>query len=124
MGYESRVFIVNDYGNGYASVLADLHLSCIDCVLLDCLTINAKPIDFKIYGDPDSTGDSIDLTVDRYGKTCTYTTIEKVSKALSKLDEISYRRHNLLKAVINQIIVDKINGLYNDMDLKVVHYGY
>ena len=123
MGYESRVFIVEDYGNGYASIIADLHLAVIDNDLLDCLTINAKPIDFKIYGDPDSVGDSIDLTVDRYGKTCTYTTITEIKKALTKLDD-TYRRHNLLKAVINQFSLDMANGLWTDKDLKVVHYGY
>lgn len=127
MGYESRVYIVNEWDNNIlfekekpmAEIIAIFDLCCIENKLLDVLTNKAKEAKCFVYESYD--GEDIVITKDKYGKPLTSASIIDVYNAIEYGE---YWRTTALKDFLHSIIVNR-DILSRDFEsLKVYHYGY
>ena len=128
MGYESRVYIVNEWDREsfyienekpLAETIGVFDLGCIENKLLDVLTNKAEEASCAIWNS-DGDGDII-ITKDKYDKPLTSASIMDVYNA------IEYGEHwrtTALKDFLHSIIVNR-DILSRDFEsLKVYHYGY
>ena len=127
MGYESRVYIVNEwdtcvYWEGekpIAETIAKFDLCCIENDLLNVLTNNAEEAKYYLYESHD--GEDIIIKEDKYGKPLTSANIMDVYNAI---EYGKYWRTTMLKEALHAIIANR-DILSRDFDnLKVYHYGY
>ena len=128
MGYESRVYIVNEWDRKpfyienekpLAETIAVFDLCCIENKLLDVLTNKAEEASCAIWNS-DGDGDII-ITKDKYDKPLTSAGILDVYNAIEYGE---YWRTTALKDFLHSIIVNR-DILSRDFEsLKVYHYGY
>ena len=127
MGYESRVYIVNEWNKKacvedekpFAETIAMFDLCCIEDRLLDVLTNKAEEARCSIWESYD--GEDISITKDKYDKPLTSASITDVYNAIEYGD---YWRTTMLKDALHSIIVNR-DILSRDFNsLKVYHYGY
>lgn len=127
MGYESRVYIVNEwdtcvyYDNEkpLAETIAVFDLCCIEPELLDVLTTKASEAKYYVY-DSDGNEDFI-IKKDKYDKPLTSASIMDVYNAI---EYGGYWRTTALKDYLHSLIVNR-DILSRDFEsLKVYHYGY
>lgn len=127
MGYESRVYIVNEWDGSVwhennkpmAETIAMFDLCCIENELLDVLTTKAEEAMCNLYESHD--GKDIVITEDNYGKPLTSASIMDVYNAI---EYGKYWRTTALKDFLHSIIVNR-DILSRDFEsLKVYHYGY
>ena len=128
MGYESRVYIVNEWDREFfnienekplAETIAVFDLCCIENKLLDVLTSKAEEASCAIWNS-DGDGDII-ITKDKYDKPLTSASIMDVYNAIEYGE---YWRTTALKDFLHSIIVNR-DILSRDFEsLKVYHYGY
>ena len=127
MGYESRVYIVNEWDDNIlfekekpmAEIIAIFDLCCIENKLLDVLTNKAKEAKCFVYESYD--GEDIVITKDKYGKPLTSASIMDV---YNNIEYGKYWRTTALKDFLHSIIVNR-DILSRDFEsLKVYHYGY
>ena len=127
MGYESRVYIVNEwdtcvYWEGekpIAETIAEFDLCCIENDLLNVLTNNAEEAKCYLYESHD--GEDIIIKEDKYGKPLTSANIMDVYNAIEYGE---YWRTTMLKEALHAIIANRDILSRGFDDLKVYHYGY
>ena len=129
MGYESRVYIVNEWNNidigdvvdeeiGKPSgeIIAKFDLCCVEDGFLDVFKDEAKCYLYESNGE-----NELDIVKDCYGKPLTSAGIIDVYNNI-KYGE--YWRTTALKDFLHSIIVNR-DILSRDFEsLKVYHYGY
>lgn len=127
MGYESRVYIVNEWDidtwldneKPMAETIAKFDLCCIENDLLDVLTNNAEEARCCLYESHD--GEDIIIKEDKYGRPLTSVNIMDVYNAI---EYGKYWRTTALKDYLHSLIVNR-DILTRDFEsLKVYHYGY
>lgn len=127
MGYESRVYIVNEWdidtwfcdGKPMAETIAEFDLCCIENDLLNVLTNNAEEAKCYLYESHD--GEDVIIKEDKYGRPLTSANIMDVYNAI---EYGKYWRTTMLKEALHAIIANR-DILSRDFDnLKVYHYGY
>lgn len=127
MGYESRVYIVNEWDidtwlcneKPMAETIAKFDLCCIENDLLNVLTNNAKEARCYLYESHD--GEDIIIKEDKYGRPLTSANIMDVYNAI---EYGKYWRTTALKDYLHSLIVNR-DILTRDFEsLKVYHYGY
>ena len=128
MGYESRVYIVNEWDREsfyienekpLAETIAVFDLCCIGNKLLDVLTNKAEEASCAIWNSDGDEG--IIITKDKYDKPLTSASIMDVYNAIEYGE---YWRTTALKDFLHSIIVNR-DILSRDFEsLKVYHYGY
>lgn len=127
MGYESRVYIVNEWnresyvGNEkpLAETIAMFDLCCIEDRLLDVLTNKAKEASCAIWNS--DGGEDIVITKDKYDKPLTSANIIDVYNAIEYGE---YWRTTALKDYLHNLIINRDNMSRDFESLKVYHYGY
>ena len=124
MGYESRVYIVNEWdgfvdeeiGKPLGEIIAKFDLCCVENGFLDVFKDEAK---CYLYEANDES--ELRIVKDNYGKPLTSATIMNVYNNI-KYGE--YWRTTVLKDFLHSIIVNR-DILSRDFNsLKVYHYGY
>ena len=127
MGYESRVYIVNEwdgnlsFGNEkpMAEIIAVFDLSCVEDEVLDVLTNKAEEARCSVWESYD--GEDIMIIKDKYDKPLTSASIMDVYNAI---EYGKYWRTTALKDYLHSIIVNRDNMSRDFESLKVYHYGY
>lgn len=127
MGYESRVYIVNEwdgnlsFGNEkpMAEIIAVFDLSCVEDEVLDVLTNKAEEARCLVWESYD--GEDIMITKDKYDKPLTSASIMDVYNAI---EYGKYWRTTALKDFLHSIIVNRDIMNRDFESLKVYHYGY
>lgn len=128
MGYESRVYIVNEWnGNlGFkenekpsAEIIAVFDLSCVEDEVLDVLTNKAEEARCVVWESYD--GEDVMITKDKYDKPLTSASIMDVYNAI---EYGKYWRTTALKDFLHSIIVNRDIMSRDFESLKVYHYGY
>ena len=129
MGYESRVYIVNEWNNidiGYVDeeigkplgeIIAKFDLCCVEDGFLDVFKDEAKCCLYESNGE-----NELDIVKDCYGKPLTSASIIDV------YNNIKYGenwRTTALKDFLNSLIYNQksISGDFTE-SFKVYHYGY
>lgn len=124
MGYESRVYIVNEWdgfvdteiGKPLGETIAKFDLCCVENGFLDVFKDEAK---CYLYESNDES--ELHIVKDNYGKPLTSATIMDVYNNI-KYGE--YWRTTVLKDFLHSLIVNR-DILSRDFEsLKVYHYGY
>ena len=127
MGYESRVYFVNEwdgnlsFGNEkpMAEIIAVFDLSCVEDEVLDVLTNKAEEARCSVWESYD--GEDIMITKDKYDKPLTSASIMDVYNAI---EYGKYWRTTALKDFLHSIIVNRDIMSRDFESLKVYHYGY
>ena len=127
MGYESRVYIVNEwdgnlsFGNEkpMAEIIAVFDLSCVEDEVLDVLTNKAEEAKCSVQESYDR--EAIIFTKDKYDKPLTSASIMDVYNAI---EYGKYWRTTALKDFLHSIIVNRDIMSRDFESLKVYHYGY
>ena len=127
MGYESRVYIVNEWddefsfidkeiGKPLGEIIARFDLSCIENNLISVFKDEAK-----CYLAESTAYSEVTIVKDHYGKPLTSANIMDVYNAIEYGE---YWRTTTLKDFLHSIIVNR-DILSRDFEnLKVYHYGY
>lgn len=127
MGYESRVYIVNEWddkfsfvdkeiGKPLGEIIATFDLCCVENGFIDVFKDEAKCYLYESYD-----GEDIIITKDKYDKPLTSATIMDV---YNNIEYGKYWRTTTLKDFLHSIIVNR-DILSRDFEsLKVYHYGY
>lgn len=115
MGYESRIYVCEDYDTGYCETIAAVNLSCMGS-FCDIFKKDLKN-DFCGIENPE-----VDvLRTDNYGKKIRYAELEDVIQFLEKMEaEDHYRRLPFTLAMLKSLQERKSEWEH----LIVVHYGY
>ena len=124
MGYESRVYIVNEWDTcvylegekPIAETIAKFDLCCVEDGLLDVFKNEAK-----YYLCESHDGEDIIITEDKYDKPLTSASIMDVYNAI---EYGKYWRTTMLKEALHAIIANRDILSRGFDDLKVYHYGY
>lgn len=127
MGYESRVYIVNEWDRKscvenekpLAETIAMFDLCCIEDGLLDVLTNKAEEASCAVWNS--DGGEDIIITKDKYGRPLTSANIIDVYNAI---EDGEYWRTTALKDFLHNLIINRDNMSRNFENLKVYHYGY
>lgn len=123
MGYESRLYVVQEFevssDKVYASIIAELNMSCVGGRVLEVFKEESKA---ELYGDNDTN-----LTYDKYGKHITSVDLPTLVKALvednKKYKEDNgetYRRYDIALGLLKAFDSEA----WNYETLMVYHYGY
>ena len=127
MGYESRVYIVNEWddefrfvdkeiGKPLGEIIAKFDLCCVENGFLDVFKDEAECYLYESNGENELT-----IVKDSYGKPLTSANIIDVYNAI---EYGKYWRTTALKDYLHSLIVNR-NILSRDFEsLKVYHYGY
>lgn len=127
MGYESRVYIVNEWddkfnfvdkeiGKPLGEIIAKFDLCCVENGFLDVFKDEAKCYLYESNGE-----NELRIVEDNYGDPLTSATIMDVYNAI---EYGKYWRTTTLKDFLHSIIVNR-DILSRDFEsLKVYHYGY
>lgn len=125
MGYESRLYVVDEYGGfkvecadgvmrPYASTLATMNLACCGSLWSD------TPAKCVISND-----EGEELITDRYGKLLTSSTVEETIEKLKQIvEEDDYRRAKYALAILQEFKRQIDNGEWEGEEIRVYHYGY
>ena len=127
MGYESRVYIVNEWdddirfvdkeiGKPIGEIIAKFDLCCVEDGFLDVFKSKAK-----CYLCESHDGEDIIITEDKYDKPLTSASIMDVYNAI---EYGKYWRTTALKDFLHSIIVNRDIMSRDFNNLKVYHYGY
>ena len=127
MGYESRVYIVNEWDKKsyvgdekpLAETIAIFDLCCIEDRLLDVLTNKAEEARCAVWESYD--GEDIIITKDKYDKPLTSASVIDVYNAI---EDGVYWRTTALKVFLYNLIINRDNMSRDFDNLKVYHYGY
>ena len=128
MGYESRVYIVNEWdGNlGFeenekplAEIIAVFDLCCAEDEVLDVLKNKAEEARCAVWESYD--GEDIIITKDAYDKPLTSASIVDVYNAI---EYGAYWRTTALKDYLHNLIINRDNMSRDFESLRVYHYGY
>ena len=127
MGYESRVYIVNEWddnisfvdkeiGKPLGEIIAKFDLCCVENGFLDVFKDEAKCYLYESDGENESR-----IVKDKYGKPLTSASIMDV---YNNIEYGKYWRTTTLKDFLHAIIVNR-DILTRDFEsLKVYHFGY
>ena len=127
MGYESRVYIVNEWdddirfvdkeiGKPMGEIIAKFDLCCVEDGFLDVFKNEAECYLYEAHD-----GEDIIITEDKYDKPLTSANIMDVYNAI---EYGKYWRTTMLKEALHAIIANR-DILSRDFEsLKVYHYGY
>ncbi len=127
MGYESRVYIVNEWDDGIrfvdkeigkplGEIIAKFDLCCVEDGFLDVFKDEAKCYLYESNGEGE-----LEIVKDHYDKPLTSATIMDV---YNNIEYGKYWRTTMLKDALHSIIVNR-DILSRDFEsLKVYHYGY
>ena len=127
MGYESRVYIVNEWddrfsfvdeeiGKPLGEIIAKFDLCCVENVFIDVFKDEAKCYLYESNGESE-----LRIVEDHYGKPLTSANIMDVYNAI---EYGKYWRTTMLKEALHAIIANR-DILSRDFEsLKVYHYGY
>lgn len=127
MGYESRVYIVNEWddkfsfvdkeiGKPLGEIIAKFDLCCVENGFIDVFKDEAKCYLYESNGESE-----LKIITDHYGKPLTSATIMDV---YNNIEYGKYWRTTTLKDFLHSLIVNR-DILSRDFEsLKVYHYGY
>ncbi len=127
MGYESRVYIVNEWndelsfvdkeiGKPLGEIIAQFDLCCVENGFLDVFKDEAKCYLYESNGESE-----LQIVKDHYGQPLTSASIMDV---YNNIEYGEYWRTTTLKEFLHSIIVNR-DILSRDFEnLKVYHYGY
>ena len=127
MGYESRVYIVNEWddefsfvdkeiGKPLGEIIAKFDLCCVENGFLDIFKDEAKCYLYESNGE-----NELIITKDHYGEPLTSASIMDV---YNNIEYGKYWRTTTLKDFLHSIIVNR-DILSRDFEsLRVYHYGY
>ena len=127
MGYESRVYIVNEWddkfsfvdeeiGKPLGEIIAKFDLCCVENGFIDVFKDEAKCYLYESNGE-----NELKIVKDHYGKPLTSASIMDV---YNNIEDGEYWRTTALKDFLHSLIVNR-DILSRDFEsLKVYHYGY
>jgi len=127
MGYESRVYIVNEWddnirfvdkeiGKPLGEIIAKFDLCCVENGFLDVFKDEAKCYVYESNGE-----NELIITEDNYGKPLTSASIIDV---YNNIEYGKYWRTTTLKDFLHSLIVNRDIMSRDFNSLKVYHYGY
>ena len=127
MGYESRVYIVNEWddkfnfvdkeiGKPLGEVIAKFDLCCVENGFLDVFKDEAK-----CYLYESNSESALRIVEDNYGKPLTSASIMDV---YNNIEYGKYWRTTILKDFLHSLIVNRDIMSRDFNNLKVYHYGY
>lgn len=127
MGYESRVYIVNEWddninyvdeeiGKPLGEIIAKFDLCRVEDGFLDVFKDEAKCYLYESNGENELT-----ITKDHYGKPLTSASIMDV---YNNIEYGEYWRTTTLKDFLHSLIVNRDIMSRDFNNLKVYHYGY
>lgn len=127
MGYESRVYIVNEWddkfsfvdkeiGKPLGEIIAKFDLCCVENGFLDVFKDEAKCYLYESNGESE-----LRIVEDQYGDTLTSATIMDV---YNNIEYGKYWRTTTLKDFLHSLIVNRDIMSRDFESLKVYHYGY
>ena len=127
MGYESRVYIVNEWDDAYSfvdeeigkplgEIIAKFDLGCVENGFIDVFKDEAKCYIYESNGE-----NELIIAKDHYNKPLTSASIMDV---YNNIEYGKYWRTTALKDYLHSLIVNR-DILSRDFEsLKVYHYGY
>ena len=127
MGYESRVYIVNEWDDAYSfvdeeigkplgEIIAKFDLGCVENGFIDVFKDEAKCYIYESNGESE-----LIIAKDHYNKPLTSASIMDV---YNNIEYGKYWRTTALKDYLHSLIVNR-DILSRDFEsLKVYHYGY
>ena len=127
MGYESRVYIVNEWDDAYSfvdeeigkplgEIIAKFDLGCVENGFIDVFKDEAKCYIYESNGE-----NELIIAKDHYDKPLTSASIMDV---YNNIEYGKYWRTTALKDYLHSLIVNR-DILSRDFEsLKVYHYGY
>lgn len=127
MGYESRVYIVNEWddefsfidkeiGKPLGEIIARFDLSCVENGFLDVFKDEAE-----CYLHESNNESELTIVKDNYGRPLTSASIMDV---YNNIEYGEYCRTTTLKDFLHSIIVNRDIMSRDFENLKVYHYGY
>ena len=127
MGYESRVYIVNEWddkfnfvdkeiGKPLGEIIAKFDLCCVENGFLDVFKDEAKCYLYESNGESE-----LQIVKDHYGEPLTNASIIDV---YNNIEYGEYWRTTALKDFLHNLIVNRDNMSRDFENLKVYHYGY
>ena len=127
MGYESRVYIVNEWddkfsfvdkeiGKPLGEIIAKFDLCCVENGFIDVFKDEAKCYLYESNGESE-----LKIVKDHYGDTLTSATIMDV---YNNIEYGKYWRTTTLKDFLHSLIVNRDIMSRDFESLKVYHYGY
>lgn len=127
MGYESRVYIVNEWddkfnfvdkeiGKPLGEIIAKFDLCCVENGFFDVFKDEAKCYLYESNGES-----ALRIVEDNYGKPLTSASIMDV---YNNIEYGKYWRTTVLKDFLHSLIVNRDIMSRDFNNLKVYHYGY